>query len=121
MIKVKRVYDEAENDDGKRFLVERLWPRGIKKESIKCEWLKDVAPDTKLRKWFNHEPEKWEEFKKRYFAQLENNRHYLEPILNAAKNGNVTLLYSARDRIHNGAIVLKEYIESLTHEVDSNT
>jgi len=114
MIKLKRVYDEFESDDGKRFLVERLWPRGIKRESIKLDgWLKDVAPSTELRKWFGHEPEKWEEFKKRYLIELENKKDYLGPILNAAKNGNVTLLYSAKDKAHNGAIVLKDYVESL--------
>ncbi len=112
MIKLKRVYDEVENDDGKRFLVERLWPRGIKRESIKLDgWLKEVAPSTELRKWFGHEPEKWEEFKKRYLAELANKGDYMEPILSAAKDGNVTLLYSAKDRTHNGAIVLKDYIE----------
>jgi uncharacterized protein YeaO (DUF488 family) len=114
MIKVKRVYDEVESDDGKRFLVERLWPRGIKRESMKLDdWLKDVAPSTELRKWFGHEPEKWEEFKKRYLTELEDKKRYVEVILNAAKNGNVTLLYSAKDKAYNGAIVLKDYIESL--------
>lgn len=114
MIKLKRVYDKIEEDDGKRFLVERLWPRGIKRESIKLDgWLKDVAPTTELRKWFGHEPEKWEEFEKRYIAELENKKHYLEPILKAAQNGNVTLLYSSKDTAHNNAVVLKNYLENM--------
>lgn len=112
MIKIKRVYDEIEFDDGKRFLVERLWPRGIKRDVIKIDgWLKDVAPSTELRKWFNHEPEKWEEFIKRYTKELDGKRPYLDPILEASKGGNVTLLYSAKDKAHNNAIVLKLYIE----------
>ncbi|MGC8707686.1 MAG: DUF488 domain-containing protein [Athalassotoga sp.] len=111
IIKLKRVYDEPEMDDGKRFLVERLWPRGIKRESIKIDgWLKEIAPSTELRRWFNHEPQKWEEFKRRYTAEIEEKKTYLYPILEAINDGNVTLLYSARDREHNGAVVLAEYI-----------
>ncbi|HEU23931.1 MAG: hypothetical protein C0176_08795 [Mesoaciditoga sp.] len=112
IIKLKRVYDEPEMDDGKRFLVERLWPRGIKRESIKIDgWLKEIAPSTELRRWFNHEPQKWEEFKRKYTAEIEEKKTYLYPILEAINDGNVTLLYSARDREHNGAVVLAEYIQ----------
>lgn len=114
MIKVKRVYDEISKDDGKRFLVERVWPRGIKKEILKIDgWLKDVAPSTELRKWFGHKPENWAEFRKKYERELDEKTSLLTPILEASKSGNVTLLYSAKDTLHNSAIVLKEYIESL--------
>src|SRR5512138_2379022 len=112
MLKTKRVYEEAHADDGVRFLVERLWPRGIKKEKLKMKaWLKDVAPSPELRKWFAHDPEKWTEFKKRYRAELKSNTEAWKPILEAAKNGDVTLLYSARDTEHNSALVLKEFLE----------
>ena len=114
MIKVKRVYDEISMDDGNRFLVERLWPRGIKKEDLKINgWLKDIAPSTELRKWFGHKIENWGEFRKRYEAELDEKAALLTPILEASKSGNVTLLYSAKDTVHNSAIILKEYIERL--------
>ena len=112
MIKLKRVYESAEPDDGTRFLVERLWPRGMKKEALKMDaWVKDVAPSNELRKWFNHDPQKWEEFQKRYQAELDANREGWEPILQAAKGGDVTLLYSAHDVAHNNALVLKQYLD----------
>ncbi|MBW7907753.1 MAG: DUF488 domain-containing protein [Kiritimatiellae bacterium] len=110
MIKIKRVYEEAEASDGVRFLVERLWPRGVKKEALKMEaWLKDVAPSTELRKWFSHDPAKWPDFQKRYRAELDKNRDALLPILSAAKKGDVTLLFSSHDEEHNNAVVLQEY------------
>lgn len=112
MIKTKRVYDKAEKNDGTRFLVERLWPRGIKKENLKMKaWLKDVSPSPELRKWFSHDPEKWTEFKKRYRAELKSQPEAWQPILEAAKKGDVTLLYSARDTEHNSALLLKEFLE----------
>ena len=112
MLKIKRVYESAHVDDGVRFLVERLWPRGIKKEKLKMKtWLKDVAPSPELRKWFAHDPEKWTEFKKRYRAELKSNKEAWKPILEAAKGGDVTLLYSARDTQHNSALLLKEFLE----------
>ena len=112
MIKLKRVYEGAEPDDGTRFLVERLWPRGMKKESLKMDaWVKDVAPSNELRKWFNHDPQKWEEFQKRYQAELDANQEGWEPILQAAKGGDVTLLYSAHDVEHNNALVLMQYLD----------
>lgn len=111
MVKVKRVYDPSDSDDGTRFLVERLWPRGMKKESLHMEaWLKDVAPSDSLRRWFGHDPEKWTEFKDRYFAELDGESDGLEPIVEAANRGNVTLLYSAHDTEHNNAVALKEYL-----------
>ena len=112
MIKVKRVYEDREPDDGVRFLVDRLWPRGIKKENLKMEaWLKEVSPSPDLRRWFGHDPVKWEEFQTRYREELKSNPQAWEPVLDAAKNGNVTLLYSARDTEHNSALVLKEFLE----------
>ncbi|HEX2989279.1 MAG TPA: DUF488 domain-containing protein [Anaerolineales bacterium] len=113
MLKTKRVYEPAEASDGIRFLVERLWPRGIKKEELKMEtWLKDAAPSPALRKWFGHDPDKWDEFQRRYRAELESNPDAWQPILQAAKQGNVTLLYSARDTEHNSAVLLKQFLET---------
>jgi len=112
VLKTKRIYESAEVSDGVRFLVDRLWPRGIKKEKLEMKaWLKDVAPSPKLRKWFVHDPAKWEEFQQRYRAELESNPEAWQPILEAAKQGNVTLLYSARDTEHNSAVLLKAYLE----------
>jgi uncharacterized protein YeaO (DUF488 family) len=112
MLKIKRVYEDHRRDDGVRFLVERLWPRGIKKEELKMRaWLKEVSPSPDLRKWYSHDVAKWEEFKKRYRKELEKNSESWRPLLDAAKNGNVTLLYSAKDVEHNSALVLKEFLE----------
>ena len=112
MLKVKRVYENAESGDGTRFLVERLWPRGMKKEELKMEaWLKEVAPSDSLRRWFAHDPLKLKEFQKRYRAELESNPNAWKPILESAKHGDVTLLYSARDTEHNNAVVLKSFLE----------
>ncbi len=111
MIKVKRVYESPETDDGPRFLVERLWPRGMKKESLHMEaWLKDVAPSDGLRRWFDHDPQKWDEFQDRYFAELDGEPDAMQTIVEAAGRGNVTLLYSAHDTEHNTAVALKEYL-----------
>ena len=112
MLKIKRVYEDPKRDDGVRFLVERLWPRGIKKEELKMTaWLKEVSPSPELRKWYSHDVAKWEEFKKRYRKELERNTESWQPLLDAAKDGNVTLLYSAKDVEHNSALVLKEFLE----------
>jgi len=111
-VRIERVYD-SHSSKGTRFLVERLWPRGIKKEMLKMdEWLKDVAPTSELRQWFNHDPAKWSEFRRRYTAELERHPAAWQHILDAARQGGVTLLYSARDTEHNNAIVLKEYLEA---------
>ena len=111
MIRVRRVYEPAQPDDGPRFLVERLWPRGLKREALQLDgWLKDVAPTDGLRRWFGHEPAKWDEFRRRYSAELDSSPEAWQPILLAAKHGIVTLLYSARDTEHNSALVLKEYL-----------
>lgn len=112
MIKVKRVYDPVEPDDGKRFLVERLWPRGMKKEALRIDgWLKEVAPSDRLRRWFGHDPEKWEEFRRRYFAELEAHPEAWQPLLEAARAGPITLLFSARDLVHNNAVALQAFLE----------
>lgn len=112
MLKVKRVYEKAESSDGTRFLVERLWPRGMKKEALKMKaWLKDVAPSAELRNWFGHDPLKWDEFQKRYQAELKVNPAAWNPILQAAKQGDVTLLYSAHDMEHNNALALKRFLD----------
>ena len=121
IVKVKRVYEAIQRSDGPRFLVERLWPRGIKKEQLKLDaWLKDVAPSDSLRRWFGHDPLKWNEFQKKYRAELSDNPDAWKPILEAAKRGRVTLLYSSRDTEHNNALVLKSFLEErLGKRVDS--
>lgn len=113
MISLKRVYDGGNCGGAQCFLVERLWPRGIKKESLKMTaWLKDVAPSSGLRKWFNHDPAKWQEFHRRYYAELEKNPQAWEPIIEAASKGDVVLLFSSRDTQHNNAVVLKTFLDS---------
>jgi uncharacterized protein YeaO (DUF488 family) len=113
MIKLKRVYDPAVPTDGARFLVERLWPRGIKKTALQLDaWLKDAAPSTELRRWFGHDPKKWREFRRRYFLELRANVNPLEPLLKAARIGPITLLFSSHDTEHNNAVALKEYLEA---------
>lgn len=111
MIRIKRTYDAPARADGRRFLVERLWPRGMKKEDLAADaWMKDVAPSTELRQWFGHRVERWEEFRQRYRAELDANPDAWKPILEAADRGTVTLLYSARDTEHNSAVVLRDYL-----------
>lgn len=111
MIRIKRTYEPAARGDGRRLLVERLWPRGMTREALDADaWLKDVAPSTSLRKWFDHRPERWQEFRRRYRKELSANRESWAPILSASRRGTVTLLYSARDVEHNGAVVLREYL-----------
>lgn len=112
-IQTKRVYDPVEQVDGTRVLVDRVWPRGISKERLKADlWLKDVAPSTALRKWFNHDPDRWEAFKERYFAELDGNLQASEQLFALLKKGPVTLLFSTRDTLHNQAIALKGYLIS---------
>jgi uncharacterized protein YeaO (DUF488 family) len=112
MIRTKRVYSLAAADDGDRFLVDRLWPRGIKKEDLPLDgWLKEVGPSDELRKWFGHDPKRWEEFQSRYFSELDGKPEALRPIREAVRLRDVTLLYSARDEEHNNAVALKAYLE----------
>lgn len=109
---IKRVYDEPSPGDGLRFLVDRLWPRGVKKSALaSVVWLKDVAPSPPLRQWFGHEPAKWTEFKKRYRLELKKNFAACQPLLEAIQKDNVTLLFAARDPAINHAVVLKEFLE----------
>jgi len=111
MIRIKRAYEPSVPTDGKRFLVERLWPRGIRKEALAMDgWLSEVAPSTELRKWFGHRPERFEEFRRCYRVELDGTADAWRPILAEAKNGPVTLLYSAHDTEHNGALVLRDYL-----------
>lgn len=111
MIVIKRAYEEASASDGTRILVDRVWPRGVSKETLRLStWNKEVAPSTELRKWFNHDPSKWDQFQKRYVAELNHNKASWEPILQAAKTGKVTLVYGAHDPEHNNAAALKAYL-----------
>jgi uncharacterized protein YeaO (DUF488 family) len=113
-IRVKRVYDEPSGDDGFRVLVDRLWPRGMKKGDVRVDlWLPDVAPSTALRKWFSHDPSKWEEFKRRYFVELDEKKEVIKRLVEIAREGTLTLLFSARDVEHNQAVALREYLVSL--------
>ena len=113
MIRIKRVYDPVSPDDGKRVLVDRLWPRGIKKEAARIdEWLKDIAPSDGLRKWFAHDPAKWDEFKDRYQRELKKNVQPLEHLRKETEQGKVTLLFAAKDTEHNNAVVLKNILEA---------
>ncbi len=111
MIRIKRTYDPPARGDGRRILVERLWPRGMKKQALVADaWMKEVAPSTELRKWFNHQAERWDEFQRRYRSELRANPDSWKPILEASRGGAVTLLYSAHDTLHNGALVLRDYV-----------
>ena len=110
-IKLKRVYEKSESSDGVRILVERLWPRGLSKEKAKVDlWLKAAAPSTELRKWFNHDPLKWEEFKKQYFAELETNPDALTPITELLKSENISFIFASKEMRFNCANALKEYL-----------
>ncbi len=111
MIRTKRAYEAPARTDGRRILVERLWPRGMKKEALAAEWLKDVAPSTELRKWYAHDVERWPEFQRRYREELEANPEAWKALVEASERGTVTLLYSAHDEEHNSAIVLKAFLE----------
>ncbi|MBE0517413.1 MAG: DUF488 domain-containing protein [Methanophagales archaeon] len=112
VIKVKRAYDKPTEDDGVRILVDRLWPRGIRKEKAEVDlWLKDIAPSNELRKWFSHDPTKWDEFKRRYFKELDNKSDLVALILNEAQESVVTLLFGAKTEQFNNAVALKSYVE----------
>jgi uncharacterized protein YeaO (DUF488 family) len=111
-IEVARVYDD-ELPAGRRFLVDRVWPRGVRKEELHLDgWLKDVAPSTELRRWFGHEPSRWEEFRRRYTEELEAHPHAWRPLLEALAVGDVVLLYAAKDTEHNNAVVLRDHLRA---------
>jgi uncharacterized protein YeaO (DUF488 family) len=112
MFKLKRAYEKASRTDGFRVLVERLWPRGVTKVQARLDlWLKDVAPSTELRKWFNHDPAKWKDFQARYAAELKGKTEPLRLLKEKSKQGDVTLIYAAKDEDHNGALALKQLLE----------
>ena len=121
MIKVKRVYEKVENNDGVRVLVDRLWPRGVKEEDAKLdEWLKDIAPSSKLRKWFSHDPNKWEEFKIRYEEELAQKEELLDKLIQDAKGKNITLVYASREKQFNNVMVLKTLMEKRMTRQEKN-
>jgi uncharacterized protein YeaO (DUF488 family) len=114
MVRIKRVYDDPKRGDGARILVDRIWPRGLSKDKARVDrWLKEIAPSTRLRKWFGHDPEKWTEFKRKYFNELDAKEDLVRWIVEKSKEKRVTLLYGAKDEKNNNAVALKEYIESL--------
>lgn len=116
MIRLKRAYDPPSRDDGKRILIDRLWPRGLKKEEANIdEWVREIAPSNALRKWFGHDPRKWETFKKKFFNELDEHEEIIEKILDILKSSSITLVYASKEERFNNAIALKEYIETRMH------
>jgi uncharacterized protein YeaO (DUF488 family) len=111
MIKIKRAYEPAATTDGRRFLVDRVWPRGRRREDLQIDaWLKEAAPSTELRKWFGHDPRRWAEFQQRYRRELEADKAALAPLVAAGQSGDVTLVYGAKDELHNQAVVIKQML-----------
>lgn len=111
-VTIKRAYEEPEKNDGRRILVDRLWPRGLKRDDAKIDlWLKEIAPSNELRKWFAHDPQKWPEFQKRYEAELKSHAQEFAQLKQEAAKGRVTLLYAARDEEHNQAVVLQKLLQ----------
>ncbi len=112
-IHLKRVYEKASRHDGQRILVERLWPRGLKKEDANIDdWMKEIAPSAELRKWFSHDPAKWPQFKKKYWHELGKNTAIVDQMFSYCRNGTVTFLFAARDTENNNAVALREYLLS---------
>lgn len=112
MIKIERIYDNLKGNDGFRILVDRLWPRGLSKDKVRIDlWQKDVAPSNSLRKWFGHDDEKWSEFKRRYFKELDKNIDSVNEILDKVNEESITLLYGSKEEKFNNAVALKEYLE----------
>ena len=110
-VQIKRVYEKPSSEDGTRILVDRLWPRGLTKEKAKVDvWLKEVSPSQELRMWFNHDPAKWEEFQQRYLQELNDHPAAVDDLRAYAKNGPVTLVFGAKDELHNNAVVLQTYL-----------
>lgn len=111
-IRLKRAYDPVDDDDGIRILVDRVWPRGVSKKTLQIDhWLKELAPSADLRKWFNHDPDRWNDFRDAYHRELAREPEGLDTLREAARKGPVTLVYAARDTEHNNAVALKEFIE----------
>jgi uncharacterized protein YeaO (DUF488 family) len=118
VITLARVYDKAEAGDRPRYLVERLWPRGVRRADLRLsDWLPDVGPSHELRKWFGHEPQKWDDFRRRYFAELDGHPETWQTLRDALAAGDITLLYSSHDVEHNNAVALREYLMSRLEEV----
>jgi uncharacterized protein YeaO (DUF488 family) len=112
VVRIKRIYGTPAAEDGRRVLVDRLWPRGVAKVAAHIdEWLKEIAPSDELRKWFGHDPDRWAEFRRRYLEELQGNRDILERLRAETREGTVTLLFAAKDSEHNNAVVLKEILE----------
>lgn len=112
-LKLKRVYEKPSPEDGVRVLVERLWPRGLSKQRAAVDlWLKEVAPSTELRQWFAHDPARWQEFQKRYVAELKENKDAIDQLKHRSKAGTVTLVYAARDEEHNAALALERFLNA---------
>lgn len=110
-VQIKRAYDVPNRLDGKRVLIDRLWPRGVKKRDAKIdEWMKEIAPTAGLRKWFGHDPDRWSEFKRRYEEELEQHQDEIAHLREIARKGRLTLVFAARDETHNDAVVLKDII-----------
>lgn len=111
-IKIKRIYQEPDVSDGFRILIDRLWPRGLTKEKAKVDlWMKEIAPSNELRQWFQHEPTRWNDFKDRYFKELERKQELIKIILEKSHAQTITLLFSAKNEEFNNAVALKEYLE----------
>jgi len=112
-ISLKRVYEKPSTNDGKRILVERLWPRGLKKDEAKIdEWLREAAPSTELRKWYGHDPAKWSEFKERYWKELDKKQDIVSKLAKESQEKKVTFVFAAKEQQYNNAVALKEYIET---------
>lgn len=115
-IHIKRVYEPSTEADGYRILVDRLWARGLSKEKAQIDlWLKEIAPSNELRKWYRHDPEKWHEFKNRYFAEIQSKPDLVEQLLAEVRKGKVTFLFSSKEEKLNNAVALKEFVESIMH------
>ena len=111
-IRLKRAYDKPAKNDGRRVLVDRLWPRGVKKEALELDdWFKEVAPSDDLRRWFGHDPERWEEFRQRYSEELQSQQPLVDDLCSTARQGRLTLVFAASDEEHNNAVALKEYLQ----------
>ena len=113
-IRVERAYGVTPHPHGARYLVDRIWPRGVTRDAIRLDgWLREVAPSDRLRRWFGHDPKRWTEFEKRYFAELDANPAAVAPLVDAAKRGDVTLVFGAKDEEHNNAVALRGYLERM--------
>ncbi len=110
-IRIKRAYEPPTHDDGTRILIDRLWPRGVKKENLALDqWAKELSPSTELRQWFGHDPARWQEFRRRYAAELRQRTDLLDPLRALARKGPITLVYSAHDEAHNNAVAMREFL-----------